>query len=208
MTWLKWCRPESHIVEGEEKKSTWYYWNWDPVLWTKLDPVLRTKLQGMSWEGLLLQVWGARWLSGRVSDSGARGPGSRPTAAVLCPWARHFTPRKYWLITQEAMAPSRHDWKIVDWDVKPQHNQPTNCYKFIIAPLWKRGAILDLPCPSGIPWFCHNSDETWISLRPVGQCWSNFIWSIMRVGKRVHKVLRQIGSKLWFPWQQKAPIDL
>ena len=52
--------------------------------------------------------------------------GSRPTAAVLCPWARHFTPRKYWLITQEAMAPSRHDWKIVDWDVKPQHNQPTD----------------------------------------------------------------------------------
>ena len=51
--------------------------------------------------------------------------GSRPTAAVLCPWARHFTPRKYWLITQEAMAPSRHDWKIVDWDFKPQHNQPT-----------------------------------------------------------------------------------
>ena len=49
--------------------------------------------------------------------------GSRPTAAVLCPWARHFTPRKYWLITQEAMAPSWHDWKIVDWDVKPQHNQ-------------------------------------------------------------------------------------
>ena len=51
--------------------------------------------------------------------------GSRPTAAVLCPWARHFTPGKYWLITQEAMAPSRHDWKIVDLDVKPQHNQPT-----------------------------------------------------------------------------------
>ena len=51
--------------------------------------------------------------------------GSRPTVAVLCPWARHFTPRKYWLITQEAMAPSRHDWEIVDWDVKPQHNQPT-----------------------------------------------------------------------------------
>ena len=50
--------------------------------------------------------------------------GSKPTAAVLCPWARHFTPRKYWLITQEAVAPSRYDWKIVDWDVKPQHNQP------------------------------------------------------------------------------------
>ena len=49
--------------------------------------------------------------------------GSKPTAAVLCPWARHFTPRKYWLITQEAVAPSRHDWKIVDWDVKPQHKR-------------------------------------------------------------------------------------
>ena len=24
------------------------------------------------------------------------------------------------------MAPSRHDWKIVDWDVKPQHNQLLN----------------------------------------------------------------------------------
>ena len=24
------------------------------------------------------------------------------------------------------MAPSRYDWKIVDWDIKPQHNQPTN----------------------------------------------------------------------------------
>ena len=55
--------------------------------------------------------------------------GSRPTAAVLCPWARHFTPRKYWLITQEVMAPSRHDWKIVDWDVKPQHNQPADYSK-------------------------------------------------------------------------------
>ena len=43
-----------------------------------------------------------------------------------------FTPRKYWLITQEAMAPSRHDWKIVDWDVKPQHNQPTQNVKNIL----------------------------------------------------------------------------
>ena len=55
--------------------------------------------------------------------------GSKPTAAVLCPWARHFTPRKYWLITQEAVAPSRHDWKIVDWDVKPQHKQNKTSHK-------------------------------------------------------------------------------
>ena len=73
---------------------------------------------------------------GTLLDTGERGGsvvecrtperevgGSKPTAAMLCPWARHFTPRKYWLITQEAVAPSRHDWKIVDWDVKPQHEQ-------------------------------------------------------------------------------------
>ena len=62
--------------------------------------------------------------------------GSRPTAAMLCPWARHFTPQKYWLITQEAMAPSRYDWKIVDWDVKPQHNQPTNHGPFMCFLKW------------------------------------------------------------------------
>ena len=121
---------------------------------------------------------GVRWLSGRVSDSGARGRGfetyrrhvvslsktlyslkvlvnypgsggsvvecrtperevgdSKPTAAVLCPWARHCTPRKYWLITQEAVAPSRHDWKIVDWDVKPQHKQTNKQNKFMNSKL-------------------------------------------------------------------------
>ena len=67
--------------------------------------------------------------------------GSRPTAAVLCPWARHFTPRKYWLITQEAMAPFRYDWKIVDWDVKPQHNQPTKAMHVTHMFFY--------------PWFCH-----------------------------------------------------
>ena len=68
--------------------------------------------------------------------------GSRPTAAVLCPWARHFTPRKYWLITQEAMAPSRHDWKIVDWDVKPQHNQIRSAWASSQQRLWSEQAIL------------------------------------------------------------------
>ena len=32
--------------------------------------------------------------------------------------------------------------------------------------------------------------------------------SITGVGERLQKVLGQIGSKLWFPWQQKAPIVL
>ena len=30
--------------------------------------------------------------------------------------------------TQEAVAPSRHDRKIVDWDVKPQHKQTNKFY--------------------------------------------------------------------------------
>ena len=46
---------------------------------------------------------------------------------------------------------------------------------------------------------------TWKSLKPVGLSWSNFMCSIIGVGERLHKVLGQIGSKLWFPWQQKAP---
>ena len=46
---------------------------------------------------------------------------------------------------------------------------------------------------------------TWISLRPVGQSWSNFMCSITAGGERLHNVLRQIGSKLWCPWQQKPP---
>ena len=45
---------------------------------------------------------------------------------------------------------------------------------------------------------------TWISLKPVGQSWSNFMCSINGVGERLHKILGQIGSKLWFAlkWQK------
>ena len=50
--------------------------------------------------------------------------------------------------------------------------------------------------------------QTWISLKPVGQSWSNFMCSITGMGERLHKVWGQIGWKLWFLWQQKAPIDL
>ena len=50
--------------------------------------------------------------------------------------------------------------------------------------------------------------QTWISLKPVGQSWSKFMCSITVVWERLYKVLGQIGSKLWFPLQQKAPIDL
>ena len=79
------------------------------------------------WPTFILGERGGSVVECRTPEREVRG--SKPTAAVLCPWARHFTPRKYWLITQEAVAPSRHDWKIVDWDVKPQHKQ-TNKHLF------------------------------------------------------------------------------
>ena len=80
---------------------------------------------------------------------------SKPTSAVLCPWARHFTPRKYWLKTQEAVAPSRHDWKIVDWDVKPQHKQTNHFlavnYSFLPVDEWQGNAQLQLTKQTN-PW--------------------------------------------------------
>ena len=48
---------------------------------------------------------------------------------------------------------------------------------------------------------CRPHFQTWISLTPVGQSESNFMCSITRGEKRLHKVLGQIGSKLWFSWQ-------
>ena len=62
--------------------------------------------------------------------------------------------------------------------------------------------------PSVVVRRCRPRFQTWISLKPVGQSWSNFMCSIDGVGERLHRVLGQIGSKCWFPWQQKAPIDL
>ena len=47
-----------------------------------------------------------------------------------------------------------------------------------------------------------------ISPQLVSQLQSNFIRSIIGVGKRLHKVLGQVGSELWFPWQQIAPMGL
>ena len=48
------------------------------------------------------------------------------------------------------------------------------------------------------PWVTKISHYwTWISLKPVGQSWSNFVCSRTGVGERLHKVLGQIGSLRW-----------
>ena len=50
--------------------------------------------------------------------------------------------------------------------------------------------------------------QKWISLSPACQSESNSIWSTIGVGDWLQKVLGQIGSELWFPWQHIAPVGL
>ena len=47
-----------------------------------------------------------------------------------------------------------------------------------------------------------------ISLTTVNQSQPNFMCSFVWVGDRLHIALKQVSSKLWFPWHQKGPIDL
>ena len=61
----------------------------------------------------------AWWLTPRTLDPEVGG--SSPTlVAMLCPWARHIYPPKSTDNTQEAVAQSQHDLKIVYRDVKHQ----------------------------------------------------------------------------------------
>ena len=115
--------------------------------------------------------------------------GSKPTAAVLCPWARHFTPRKYWLITQEAVAPSRHDWKIVDWDVKPQHKQTNKLMTSSKSCLFgyeqtKTGRFGSdsLNCfrlCAVSAWFESNTHQDNLRLRQGGMCLGNMVYTMI-----------------------------
>ena len=112
MSSLGWFTPTTHELTGlVYPDNSWAHWA----------GLSRQLMSSVSWFTPTTGERGGSVVECRTSEREVLG--SRPTAAVLCPWARHFTPRKYWLLTQEAMAPSRHDWKIVDWDVKPQHNQ-------------------------------------------------------------------------------------
>ena len=47
---------------------------------------------------------------------------------------------------------------------------------------------------------------TWISLKPVGQSWSNFMCSINGVGERLHKVLGQMDQNSGFHGNRKPPL--
>ena len=49
---------------------------------------------------------------------------------------------------------------------------------------------------------------TWISLKPAGQSWSNFICSIIEVGKRLHKILGQIDLGTLDSGERSLPFGL
>ena len=49
---------------------------------------------------------------------------------------------------------------------------------------------------------------TWISLKPVGQSWSNLMCSIIGVGERLHKVLGQIDLGTLDSGERSLPFGL
>ena len=49
---------------------------------------------------------------------------------------------------------------------------------------------------------------TWISLKPIGQSWSNFMCSITGVGERLHKVLGQIDLGTLDSGERSLPFGL
>ena len=102
-------------------------WKCFPVSWLSVS-LLFPKFSLFScslWQYHILRWRGARWLSGSVSDSGAKGRGFET-------YRRRVVSLSKTLYSPKAVALSRHDWKIVDWDVKPQHKQTHS----EIKPVW------------------------------------------------------------------------
>ena len=48
--------------------------------------------------------------------------------------------------------------------------------------------------------------QTWISLKPVGQSWLNFMCSITDVGERLHKVWGRLDQNSGFHGNRKPPL--
>ena len=87
---------------------------------------------------------GARWLSGRVSDSGARGPGFETYRRRVVSLSKTLYSPKV-LVNYPGNDGSVPTWlKIVDWDVKPQHNQPTSLIR-VFAVCIKKAWVLSYP---------------------------------------------------------------
>ena len=73
------------------------------------------------------------WPSCRASDSGARGRGFDPhSGRRVVSLSKTHLPPKSTGNTQEAVAPSRHDRKIVYWDFKQKRNENYWWYIFLL----------------------------------------------------------------------------
>ena len=76
-----------------------------------------------SWTKKMQTSLGPRWLSGRVLDLRSRVCGFEPQQRhCIVSLSKTHYPLLKTGSTQEDRKSSWHDWKIVDWDVKYQHN--------------------------------------------------------------------------------------
>ena len=130
----------------------------------------------------------------KISDEFKLRPDQTSDYGVSCPWVSKTFPiliMGKWCLHASSF--------IFDWIIKVAGNQDNHksLVKFDFRP--DQTTHIGVTCP----WVTKISHFwTWISLKPVGQSGTNFMCSIIRVGERMQMVLGQIGSKLWFPWQQ------
>ena len=77
------------------------------------------------------------------------------------------------------------------------------------SPAWKSGVYTGFALSfrnSVVLSFCHNSDETWISLRPAGQCWSILYEASLGWGKGCIRFWDRLDQNSGFHGKRKRPL--
>ena len=126
-----------------------------------------------------------------ISNSFEFRPDRTTVYGVSCPWASKKFP-----ITYKRVSPAFIFDRII---IKVAGNQDR--HKAWMSLILGRIRLLTLALLA-LEWRKFYF-RTWISLRPVGQSWSNFMCRITGGGERLHNVMRQTGSNLWCP----CPLD-
>ena len=119
---------------------------------------------------------------------------------VSCPWASKKIPIDFqWenavsMLARSVLIDSSSKLLVIRTGIKAQTSLISGRIRLLTLELlaleWRKFYTFEL-------------EYLWGQLASLDQ-----ICSITGDGERLHNVLRQIGSKLWCPWQQKAPIDL
>ena len=110
--------------------------------------------------------WGARWLSGRVSDSGARGPGFET-------YLRRVVSLSKTLYSQKVLVNyPGSDGSVPTW-LKPQNNQPTEYLLSMV--LYKMKHFLNWSIVASFK-TCFQGRFTYILLLLVARQWMTFLW--------------------------------